>query len=123
MNCSMVTTLAAGRGAVPIFSQCGAVMQGAYPPGQLMPVTTAKSPGEGCTLLTLSTKTPPLESCTKNLPFQLGSAAVTTPLTEILIQCDACSAESERTSAAFVKTSFVCSAETICLMLKRPSTT
>jgi hypothetical protein len=53
-----------------------------------------------------STKTPPLESCTKNLPFQLVSAAVTTPFTEIGMPAAASLAESANTSEAFVSVSF-----------------
>src|SRR5208282_4536378 len=88
-----------------------------------MPDTATTSPGEGCVLLMFSTKTPPLESWTKNLPPQLGSAAVTTPFIEILIPCDACSAERERTWKALVKSSFDCSAETICSAFSSASMT
>jgi hypothetical protein len=52
--------------------------------------------------LRLSTKTPPLESCTKNLPSQLVSAAVTTPRTRTGMLPEAALAESASTSAAFV---------------------
>src|ERR1039457_2552900 len=60
----------------------------------------------GCWLLICSTKTPPLESCTKNLPSQLVSAAVTIPFTKIGTPNDASLAGSANTSEVFVSASF-----------------
>src|SRR5882724_1350583 len=76
-----------------------------------MPVIATRSPGSGRGPPTLSTKTPPVKSWTKNLPFRAESAAVTIPVTDTFKLAEARSAESEMTSAAWVKTSRSCCAK------------
>src|SRR6266446_9026874 len=73
-----------------------------------MPEISTRSPGSGRCPPTLSTKTPPVGSWTKNLPFKAASAAVTIPVTDTFKLAEARSAESEMTSAALVKTSRPC---------------
>src|SRR5579859_350600 len=67
-----------------------------------MPDTSTTSPASKWEPFTLSTKTPPVASWTKNLPFNAGSEAVTTPVTNTLRDNEALSAGSEMTSTALV---------------------
>src|SRR3569833_235970 len=70
------------------------------------PVTATRSPGEGRSPLVELIKTPALASCTKNRPFQFGSATVTTPVMETGSLESARSGVSARISEAFVRISF-----------------
>src|ERR1700722_11806839 len=67
-----------------------------------MPETSTSSPGSGRRPLALSTNTPLVASCMKNLPCKEGAAAVTTPVTKTFKEREALSAGSEMTSMALV---------------------
>ena len=59
----------------------------------------------------LTTNIPAVESCTKNLPCQFGSATVTTPVIEIGIFWSTWVDVSDNTLAAFMRTSSVAAGE------------